>query len=334
MPQGKTLPLTALVVDDEKLAREGLALRLEALGSVDILEQCENGRAALRAITAYEPDVVFLDIQMPGISGFDLISQIQGDAMPMLVFVTAFDAFAIDAFQFHAVDYLLKPVEQDRLQAAVDRCRERKAGRTASADNQGDAMPMLVFVTAFDAFAIDAFQFHAVDYLLKPVEQDRLQAAVDRCRERKAGRTASADKHRLLEMVVSLSGKSEDAIRDVLLTDHMQEHRIDRLAIKDGSSTSFVSIRDIDWIDAAGDYMCVHVGTQTHIMRTTMKELESKLDASVFQRVHRSTIVNLERVEKVSSHMNGEYYLTLIGGSTLKMSRSYKNKIKHFFPES
>ena len=216
MPQGETLSLTALVVDDEKLAREGLALRLEALGSVDILEQCENGRAALRAITAYEPDVVFLDIQMPGISGFDLISQIQGDAMPMLVFVTAFDAFAIDAFQFHAVDYLLKPVEHDRLQAAVDRCLERKAGRTAS-----------------------------------------------------------ADKHRLLEMVVSLSGKSEDAIRDVLLTDHMQEHRIDRLAIKDGSSTSFVSIRDIDWIDAAGDYMCVHVGNQTHIMRTTMKELES-----------------------------------------------------------
>ena len=275
MPQGETFSLTALVVDDEKLAREGLALRLEALGSVDILEQCENGRAALRAITAYEPDVVFLDIQMPGISGFDLISQIQGDAMPMLVFVTAFDAFAIDAFQFHAVDYLLKPVEQDRLQAAVNRCLERKADRTAS-----------------------------------------------------------ADKHRLLEMVVSLSGKSEDAIRDVLLTDHMQEHRIDRLAIKDGSSTSFVSIRDIDWIDAAGDYMCVHVGNQTHIMRTTMKELESKLDASVFQRVHRSTIVNLERVEKVSSHMNGEYYLTLIGGSTLKMSRSYKNKIKHFFPES
>ena len=250
-------------------------MRLEALGSVDILKQCENGRAALRAIAECEPDVVFLDIQMPGISGFDLVSQMQGDAMPMLVFVTAFDAFAIDAFQFHAVDYLLKPVEHDRLQAAVDRCLERKAGRTAS-----------------------------------------------------------ADKHRLLEMVVSLSGKSEDAIRDVLLTDHMQEHRIDRLAIKDGSSTSFVSIRDIDWIDAAGDYMCVHEGNQTHIMRTTMKELESRLDASVFQRVHRSTIVNLERVEKVSSHINGEYYLTLIGGSTLKMSRSYKNKVKHFFPES
>ena len=275
MLRSESSSLTALVVDDEKLAREGLAMRLEALGSVDILKQCENGRTALRAIAEYEPDVVFLDIQMPGISGFDLVSQIQGDAMPMVVFVTAFDAFAVDAFQVHAVDYLLKPVEQERLEAAVNRCFERRTGQAAAADKQ-----------------------------------------------------------KLLEMVVSLSGKSEDAIRDVLLTDDIPENQIDRLAIKDGASTSFVPIRDIDWIDAAGDYMCVHVGNQTHIMRTTMKELESRLDASVFQRVHRSTIVNLERVEKVSSHMNGEYYLTLIGGSTLKMSRSYKNKIKHFFPES
>ena len=275
MSRSESSSLTALVVDDEKLAREGLAMRLEALGSVDILEQCENGRAALRAIAEYEPDVVFLDIQMPGISGFDLVSQMQGGAMPRVVFVTAFDAFAVDAFQVHAVDYLLKPVEQERLEAAVNRCFERRTGQAAAADKQ-----------------------------------------------------------KLLEMVVSLSGKSEDAIRDVLLTDDIPENQIDRLAIKDGASTSFVPIRDIDWIDAAGDYMCVHVGNRTHIMRTTMKELESRLAASVFQRVHRSTIVNLERVEKVSSHMNGEYYLTLIGGSTLKMSRSYKNKIKHFFPES
>ena len=275
MSRSEISSLTALVVDDEKLAREGLAMRLEALGSVDILEQCENGRAALRAIAECEPDVVFLDIQMPGITGFDLVSQMQGDAMPMVVFVTAFDAFAVDAFQVHAVDYLLKPVEQERLEAAVNRCFERRAGQAAAMDKQ-----------------------------------------------------------KLLEMVVSLSGKSEDAIRDVLLTDDLPENQIDRLAIKDGASTSFVPIRDIDWIDAAGDYMCVHVGNRTHIMRTTMKELESRLDASVFQRVHRSTIVNLERVEKVSSHTNGEYYLTLIGGSTLKMSRSYKNKVKHFFPES
>ncbi|CAN0508149.1 unnamed protein product, partial [Discosporangium mesarthrocarpum] len=101
--------------------------------------------------------------------------------------------------------------------------------------------------------------------------------------------------------------------------------------IKDGSSITFVPVRDIDWIDAAGDYMCVHVQGQTHIMRTTMKELESKLDPTLFQRVHRSTIVNLERVEKVSSHINGEFHLTLKCGTSLKMSRSYKDKVKHFF---
>jgi len=104
-----------------------------------------------------------------------------------------------------------------------------------------------------------------------------------------------------------------------------------RLAIKDGSSITFVPVREIDWIDAAGDYMCVHVQGQTHIMRTTMKELEAKLDPTLFQRVHRSTIVNLERVEKVSSHINGEFHLTLKCGTALKMSRSYKDKVKHFF---
>ena len=272
MSQNEIFPLTALVVDDEKLAREGLALRLKELGSVEILEQCENGRTALRAIAELEPDVVFLDIQMPGVTGFELISRIQGDAMPMVVFVTAFDAFAVDAFQVYAVDYLLKPVEQDRLESAVNRCLERKAEQASSVDKQ-----------------------------------------------------------KLLKMVVSLSGRSEGAIRDVLLTGDVLNKQTDRLAIKDGSSTSFVPIREIDWIDAAGDYMCVHVGSETHIMRVTMKELEARLDSSVFQRVHRSTIVNVDRVVKASSHVNGEYYLSLRSGATLKMSRSYKDKIKHFF---
>ena len=275
MSQNEIFSLTALVVDDEKLAREGLALRLKELGSVEILEQCENGRTALRAIAELEPDVVFLDIQMPGVTGFELISRIQGDAMPMVVFVTAFDAFAVDAFQVYAVDYLLKPVEQDRLESAVNRCLERKAEQASSVDKQ-----------------------------------------------------------KLLKMVVSLSGRSEGAIRDVLLTGDVLNKQTDRLAIKDGSSTSFVPIREIDWIDAAGDYMCVHVGSETHIMRVTMKELEARLDSSVFQRVHRSTIVNVDRVVKASSHVNGEYYLSLRSGATLKMSRSYKDKIKHFFPAS
>ena len=139
------------------------------------------------------------------------------------------------------------------------------------------------------------------------------------------------EKQRLLDIVITLTGKSRGAINQLLQSVSETSQYSDRIAIKDGSSTTFVPVKDIDWVDAAGDYMCVHVNGQTHIMRTTMKELEAQLDPNIFQRVHRSTIVNLHRVEKVSSHINGEFHLTLSNGSSLKMSRSYKDKVKRFF---
>jgi two-component system LytT family response regulator len=272
MTENDSSTLSALVVDDEPLAREGLALRLQEMAEVKILKQCANGREAMEAIAELEPDVLFLDIQMPGMTGFELISEIQSDVMPMVIFVTAYDSFAVDAFKVHAVDYLLKPIEKVRLQDAVAKCLENEAVRVANEEKQ-----------------------------------------------------------RLLEMVVSLSGKSEAAICSLLESGDELLEQVDRLAIKDGSSITFVPVRDIDWIDAAGDYMCVHANGDTHIMRTTMKDLEAKLDPTIFQRVHRSTIVNFERVDKVSSHINGEFHLTLSCGSSLKMSRSYKDKVKHFF---
>ena len=146
----------------------------------------------------------------------------------------------------------------------------------------------------------------------------------------KAQQSTLDEKQRLLNLAVSLTGKSVAAIGELLDNQDEQSEHADRLAIKDGSSITFVPVRDIDWIDAAGDYMCVHASGETHIMRTTMKELEAKLDPSIFQRVHRSTIVNLQRVDKVSSHINGEFHLQLSCGSSLKMSRSYKDKVKHF----
>lgn len=264
--------MKAIIVDDEDLARQGLKLRLDQFEDVSVVAQCANGKEALQAIVEYEPDIVFLDIQMPGMTGFEMISEIQSDILPMVIFVTAYDAFAIDAFKIHAIDYLLKPVEEDRLALAINKAKQAK--------------------------------------------QQQL---------------ALGEKQRLMELVVSVTGKSAAAIAELLGSDENLVEHADRLAIKDGSSITFVPVRDIDWIDAAGDYMCVHVQGQTHIMRTTMKELESKLDPSIFQRVHRSTIVNLERVEKVSSHINGEFHLTLSCGSSLKMSRSYKEKVKHFF---
>jgi len=264
--------LKALVVDDESLARKGLRLRLDAIEGVEVVRECSNGREALTAIVELEPDLVFLDIQMPGMSGFDVISRMQQEDMPLVIFVTAFDQYAIEAFDVHAVDYLLKPIDDDRLAAALDRAREHKL-------QQG----------------------------------------------------AVTDKQRLLELIISITGKSEASVAQ-MMKDHSGIRPFpDRLAIKDGGETTLVLTKDIDWVDAAGDYMCIHANDETHIMRITMKELEQQLDPVSFQRVHRSTIVNLDRVVKVCSHMNGEFHLVLANGSSVKMSRSYKDKVKHFF---
>src|SRR5690606_31465937 len=248
--------IRAVVVDDESLARKGLILRLEELGSVQVARECQNGKEALEAIAELEPDLVFLDIQMPGMTGFDVVERLQQDNMPLVIFVTAYDEFAVNAFEVNAVDYLLKPIEQDRLAAALEKARF-KLGAQRTDD----------------------------------------------------------EKKRLLDIVIGLTGKTEQAIYELMQNGISPAQYSEKLAIKDGASTTFVQVRDIDWIDAAGDYMCVHVKGETLIMRTTMKELESQLDPSIFQRVHRSTIVNLSRVEKVSSHINGEFHLTLSCGT-------------------
>ena len=264
--------LRVIIIDDESLARKGLRLRLEDLGGVEILAECVNGREALNAIVEHKPDLIFLDIQMPGMSGFDVISNLQQDNMPLVVFVTAFDQYALEAFDVHAVDYLLKPIDSDRLAEAVIRAKDHVAQKGVVTEKQ-----------------------------------------------------------KLLELILNITGKSEGSVAQ-LLKDHTGVRSYsDRLAIKDAGETTLVETRDIDWVDAAGDYMCVHANNVTHIMRITMKELEAKLDPATFQRVHRSTIVNLDRVVKVCSHMNGEYYLMLSNGSSIKMSRSYKDKVKHFF---
>ena len=263
--------IKAIIVDDEDLARKGLTMRLEEFKNVELVQEARNADEALKLIAVHEPDLVFLDIQMPGMTGLEMLSEIQTDVMPMIVFVTAYDTFAVEAFEVHAVDYLLKPVENERLAEAITRANHQKQGRVVS-----------------------------------------------------------QEKEKLLDLAVSLTGKSHAEVGELLGNSETVGYS-ERLAIKDGSSTTFVPTRDIDWIDAAGDYMCVHVKNETHIMRTTMRELEARLSPVIFQRVHRSTIVNLQRVTKVSSHINGEYYLILNCGSKLKMSRSYKEKVKHFF---
>ncbi len=259
-------PLRAIIVDDEKLARRGLALRLADLEQIDVIAECANGAEALEQIGTQSPDLVFLDIQMPGMDGFDLVCELQSDAMPLIIFVTAFDQYAIDAFRVHAVDYILKPIDEERLAEAVARAVERHASHS-----QGSKENLMALVTGRDE------------------------------------RTAA---------------------RDLVVSDSPSARWPERLTIKDGSEFQFIRIEDIQWIDAAGDYMCVHAGGKTHIMRTTMKHLESSLNPDTFIRVHRSSIVNSNNIVSAASHLNGEYILTLEGGARLKVSRSYRDRIK------
>lgn len=260
--------LRAVVVDDEALARRGLMLRLEQIGGVEVVGECSNGREAMVTIRATEPDLVFLDIQMPGMDGFDVVRELQSESMPQIVFVTAFDHFAVQAFEVHAVDYVLKPVESERLESAVRKAREQ-------------------------------------------LESQR----------------AEARKEQLLEVVMQLTGKSEDAI-DEMVTAGRPAYA-ERLTIKDRDEITILPVADITWIDAAGDYMCLHANGRTYVLRSTMKALEEQLDPAVFQRIHRSTIVNLQRIDKLTSHINGEYFLSLDCGARLKTSRSYRDALRH-----
>jgi len=265
--------LKTIIVDDETLARRGLKHRLKAVEDVEIIAEAGNGREALELIREHDPDLVFLDIQMPGMDGFDVLRALPQKKMPAIVFVTAFDDYAIKAFEAHALDYLLKPIEDSRLGEALERVRENR----------------------------------------------KLKQAV---RHRKS----------LLDLVGQITGQPVRNMRELKArgVDKLKRKEPPRLAIRDGGRTTWVNQKDVQWIDAAGDYMCVHAGGETHIMRMTMKQLEKELDPTILQRIHRSTIVNVGQVREMQAHMNGEYFLTLKCGQKVKLSRSYKHKLRYF----
>ena len=261
--------LRALIVDDEQLARRGLEIRLEKIPGVEVCGQSRNGRESLDHIRRLRPDVVFLDIQMPGMDGFTVLRQLAGADMPIVIFVTAFDKYAIKAFQANALDYLLKPIDDGRLREAVQRARQALEARSAI-DHRARLLDLLCDVTG-EAMTLD----RALQY---PTQEA-------------AGRFPR------------------------------------RLAIKEGAETVCVDIHDVDWIDAAGDYMCVHSEGKTYVLRSTMKRLQEVLDPDIFIRVHRSTIVNSTRVASVRPHINGEYFVSLKCDKELKLSRTYKSSL-------
>ncbi len=264
------MSIRTILVDDEKLAVQGLELRLAPFEDIEIVATCHNGREAIRKIKTLKPDLVFLDIQMPGFDGFSVVQGVMDIDPPLFVFVTAYSEHAIRAFDAQAVDYLMKPVEPDRLADTMDRVRARLLDKR-SAD-----------------------------------ELERLRVVINEVAPDAAGPMPDADE----EMATS---------------------RFEKLInVKDRGQIFRVDVESVERIEAAGDYMCIYTADNSLILRETMKDLEKRLDPRTFQRVHRSCIVNLDQVRQVKPHTNGECFLVLESGAQVKVSRSYRDVVARF----
>ncbi|MBB3347469.1 MULTISPECIES: LytTR family DNA-binding domain-containing protein [unclassified Sphingomonas] len=265
------MTIRTILVDDEPLAIQGLELRLAAHDDVEIIAKCQNGREAISAIKTHKPDLVFLDIQMPGFDGFSVVQGLMDVEPPLFVFVTAYSDHAIRAFEAQATDYLMKPVEEARLADTLDRVRQRLSER----QSVGEA-----------------------EKLKEVLAEHAPQAAAE------------------------MGDGGGDAVN---------ASRFEKMInIKDRGQIFRVDVDTIERIDAAGDYMCIYTGDNTLILRETMKDLEKRLDPRRFQRIHRSTIVNLDLVKQVKPHTNGECFLVLDSGASVKVSRSYRDVVARF----
>ena len=254
-PQRKAQPaqaIRALIADDEPLARRGIRILLERSPEIEIVGEATGGVEAADLIQRLRPDLVFLDVQMVGCDGFETLKRAGPDAAPVVVFVTAYDEYAIKAFEFNAVDYLLKPYDDVRFAAALERAKESvNRRRTDAVDN------------------------------------------------------------RLTRLIEHIEGEGRD-----------------RILLKSSGEIIFLKTAEIDWIEAEGDYVKFHVAGRTHLMRGTMAALEERLDPKRFIRIHRSTIVNADRLRKLSPSFEGEYAVVLQDGTKLRMSRGYQDRIK------
>ena len=248
------MKIRTLIVDDEPLARQRVRDLLAQDPDIHLVGECGDGRQAVAAVQALKPDLMLLDVQMPALDGFGVLQALDGTELPVVVFVTAHDRYALKAFEVHALDYLLKPFDRDRFASALERAKAQ-------------------------------------------VQQ---------------GKTGSIEQ-RLLAM---------------LQTVQERQPAPERLVVKTAGRFSFVRIKDIDWIEAAGNYVRLHLGKEDHLLRESMAALETKLDAHSFVRIHRSTIVNLERIRELQPTFHGEYVVVLRDGTELTLSRTYRDKLQ------
>jgi two-component system, LytTR family, response regulator len=243
--------IRTLIVDDMLLARTRLRRHLGADPSIEIVGECSGGREAIEAIKSQRPDLVFLDVQMPEVGGFEVLDEVGPDAVPAVIFVTAHDEFALRAFEVHALDYLLKPFDEERLSRALDRVKRV----LSAADRQGDQIRALLA---------------------------------------ELGRDARYPR---------------------------------RLAIRADGRTVFLPVDDIDYIEAAGNYVRIQAGQQSHMIRERLSRMEEKLPPGGFARIHKSAIVNVERIREMQPLFNGDQTLILRTGKTLTLSRTYREKV-------
>jgi two-component system LytT family response regulator len=253
----------ALIVDDEPLARQRLRALLRAEPDIDVVGECADGQEALAAIRELDPHLLFLDVQMPVLDGFGVLEALGPEPLPAVIFVTAYDSYAIRAFEVNALDYLLKPFDRDRFRMALERARSQ------------------IFKTP------------------SPYTGEQLSALLDH----------------------NPSGRTERQF-------------LERLVIKSGGRVFFLRAEEIDWIEAAGNYLRLHVAGDMHLLRETMNNLEARLHPDKFLRIHRSTMVNLERVKELQPWFHGDYKVILLDGTELTLSRSYRPKLKNLLGES
>ncbi|MBL0940973.1 MAG: response regulator transcription factor [Gemmatimonadaceae bacterium] len=268
-----------LIVDDEALARQRVRRLLQNESDVEIVGEAETGRDAVTMIRELQPDLVCLDVQMPGLDGFGVLEELDGGPVPMVLFITAYDEHAQRAFDVHAVDYVLKPVDADRFRAAFDKARKQRANAVA-AERLGELLETvrrLADGNAAPAAALDAATAAAGASASSPAAN---------------GRYAS------------------------------------RILVKQDGRMFFVKTTEIDWIEADRNYVRLHVGKTAHTIRERISHLEETLDPRLFARIHRSTIVNLNRVREMQQWFSGDYVVILEDGTRLRLSRHYRDRVE------
>jgi two-component system, LytTR family, response regulator len=248
------MPISVLIVDDEPLARQGVELRLRSHPDLAVIGECSNGYDAREFICEHKPDLVFLDIQMPRMNGIEVLRSLTPEQQPFVIFLTAYDEYVMQAFEVHAIDYLLKPIDDTRFVAALQHARRVLGGSQAAS------------------------------------YQERLS---------------------------SLLGNGANA--PTLLKE---------FAVRSGKQVTFVPVKDVDWIEAQGDYAELHVGKRTHLIREPLNLLEGRLANGEFLRIHRSAIVRLNRIARVSSLPNRDCVVALVDGTTLRVSRTYSHHLR------